>query len=102
MLDGMQLKISPVNNNSLQSVSTEGESMNTTMEEDSNSHEGNQSTEITMFYATAVKAKCPACDSWLEGWTGDPRRSEEDNCDYCDYCGAPFTVHPDADLEFDY
>lgn len=55
--------------------------------------------EITMFYATAIKAKCPSCGEWLDGWIGDPRGSEKSDCDYC---GTSFKVHPDADVEFAY
>lgn len=53
--------------------------------------------EITMFYATEVKAQCPTCGRWIEGWVGDPRLAEDDKCDFC---GAHFHVHPDADVEF--
>lgn len=55
--------------------------------------------EITMFYAASIKAKCPSCGEWLDGWFGDPRGKEGVECEYC---GAAFTVHPDADIEFDY
>jgi hypothetical protein len=32
--------------------------------------------EITYFIATDIKAQCPYCDEWLNGWVGDPRNAE--------------------------
>ena len=55
-------------------------------------------TEITIFHATDIKAQCPKCKEWLDGWIGDPRGSTET----CDYCGEELTIHPDAYIEFEY
>lgn len=54
---------------------------------------------ITVFYATDVKARCPSCGRWLDGWVTDPRGSEGGECEYC---GVTLSVHPDADIEFSY
>ena len=55
--------------------------------------------EITMFYAASIKAKCPSCGEWLDGWFGDPRGTEGGECEYC---GATLYVSPEADVEFAY
>ena len=55
-------------------------------------------TEITIFHATDIKAQCPKCKECLDGWVGNPRGSPT----ICDNYGEKLTIHPDADIEFDY
>lgn len=54
--------------------------------------------EINIFYARDIKAECPNCGEWLDGWIGNPQGKETE----CDYCGVLLKVNPDADVEFEY
>ena len=53
--------------------------------------------EISMFYARDVRALCPKCNQWLDGWMGNPCGSET----ICEHCGAEIVVNQDADVEFE-
>jgi len=54
--------------------------------------------EITYFEATDIKAKCPYCGEWLNGWLGDPRGKETQ----CDFCGKNIKVSFDIDIDICY
>jgi len=51
--------------------------------------------EINYFEAVEVKAQCPYCKKWLDGWIGDPRGQIGD----CEFCGKKFKVADDIDID---
>lgn len=51
--------------------------------------------EVVNIFAQVQYINCPKCDKQLEGWLGDPRGSDEVECEHCNH---KFTVSPESQI----